>query len=92
MGVSAIASSSSLTDEVVLFELDVFNQIDTGQALFNARINGTAPLIIGLDRTTVKHSLNVLSSFNSVVLPRPTYTDNIDIIGLQSKGNDISAT
>lgn len=92
MGVSAIASSSSLTDEVVLFELDVFNQIETGQALFNARINGNAPLIIGLDRTTVKHSLNVLSSFNSVVLPRPTYTDNIDIIGLQSKGNDISAT
>jgi hypothetical protein len=30
MGVSAIASSSSLTDEVVLFELDVFNQIETG--------------------------------------------------------------
>jgi hypothetical protein len=70
----------------------VFNQIDTGKALFNAKANGTAPMIIGLDRSTVLHSINVLSSFNSGITTRPTYTDYFDVIGVQSRGNDISAT
>jgi hypothetical protein len=60
--------------------------------LFKAKANGTAPLIVGLDRSTVLHSMNVLSSFNSALTTRPTYINNFDIIGMQSRGNDISAT
>jgi len=70
--------------------------------MFDAKATNTAPLIIGLDRTTLKHSLNVLATFDTPPNVdtetsgksrlRPLYTNNTDIIGVQSKGNDISAT
>lgn len=68
MSFAPLADDSSLTDETVLFELDVLNQIKNGKEFFDAKAAKTAPLIIGLDRSTVKHSLNVLATFNTPVL------------------------
>ena len=40
------------------------------------------PKIIGPDRASVSHSINVLESFSgSVTYIRPSYADQVDIIG-----------
>ena len=75
-----IDEKSRLQDRVTLFELDVNHQL---------RKQSNVPILIGPDRATVEHSVNVMESFDgSLRQVRPDYRLAIDMIGTQARYGD----
>jgi len=55
--------------------------------------SGSRPQIIGPDKASIRHTLNVLSSFGGgATYIRPDYSSYVDILGSQSRYVDSTAT
>ena len=80
-----------MADRQTLFEIQVLDGIRF-QIEYGPEIERTLPKLIGPDRSTVLHTTNTLNSFKGEVEPRPNYLTQLDIVGTQSRGADISAS
>ena len=86
---SSIPDSSILTDVTTMWELELLKTLKESQDWLDLR---SAPQIIGPDRGTVQHTVNVFSSFKEdVSYIRPDYKAYVDIIGTQSSLGDATA-
>ena len=82
-----IEKKSKMQDKITLYEIDVFTRL---RNLISEKIE--VPILIGPDRSTVQHSVNVLDSFNGELASvRPEYRLTIDIIGTQARLGDQTA-
>lgn len=74
-----------------MWEMETLKKIKSKSA-FKA-LGSEKPKIIGPDRATVKHTVNVLESFSgSESFIRPKYKSRVDIVGTQARYPDQSAT
>ena len=81
-----IDKTSDMQDETTLFEIEVL------QLIRNSILSGeSVPILIGPDRATVQHSVNVMESFNGDTSVRPEYRLSIDMIGTQARYGDQTA-
>lgn len=81
-----------MSDAETMWELDTLVTLKNLPG-WKALSDRETPKIIGPDRATLIHSMNVLNSFSgSVAYIRPAYEDYIDIFGSQSRYIDSTAT
>ena len=87
-----LGTTSLLSDTETMWELDTLVTIKN-KSQWNNLSGSKRPKIIGPDRASVSHTMNVLSSFGaSSTYIRPYYESYIDIIGTQSRYVDSTAT
>ena len=84
-------SGNQMADRQTLFEIQVLDGIRIQSKNVTQPTNGL-PKLIGPDRSTVFHTTNTLNSFKGTALPRPNYLTQLDIVGTQSRGADISSS
>jgi len=83
-----IEEGSKMLDPTSLFEINVLDKIRFSPAYTNKDV-AERPKLIGPDRATAEHTLNVLMSYEgSNPSIRPDYPDYVDIIGTQSRYGD----
>ena len=91
--IDVLNEKSSMQDAATLFELDVLVKIKASDVYLK---KFTKPLLIGPDRSTVQHTINVLESYGPSLSTekrsvRGDYRSFVDLVGTQARYVDDSA-
>lgn len=91
--IDVLNEKSSMQDAITLFELDVLAKIKASDLYVKKFVK---PLLIGPDRSSVQHTMNVLESYGPSLYTekrsvRGDYRKFVDVVGTQARYVDDSA-